>query len=130
MPRPGIFTLWMTSGNDVSGDDGDFDLRLIGAALVECCDRIAGENEDRTAGVVAFKVEKQVFEKRSRGSRAFHFAPNSSRSPRVWRFYPARSGEGSETFETLVRSGEVKARSHARGIAQSTGAKELAVKRL
>ena len=36
----------MTPGSGIDGDEGDFDLRRVVAALVERCDRLAGENEE------------------------------------------------------------------------------------
>ena len=41
----------MTPGGGIDGDDGDFDLRRFVAALVERCDRLAGENEDLKAEI-------------------------------------------------------------------------------
>jgi hypothetical protein len=36
----------MTLGSGIDGDAGDFDLRRVVAALVDRCDRLAGENEE------------------------------------------------------------------------------------
>jgi len=44
-----IVILWIAPGSGIGGEDGDFDLRRVFAALVERCDRLVGNNEELKA---------------------------------------------------------------------------------
>jgi hypothetical protein len=50
----------MTPGSGIDGDDGDFDLRRVVAALVERCDRFAEESETLRAQIEELKVENEA----------------------------------------------------------------------
>ena len=64
----------MTPGSGIDGDEGDFDLRRVVAALVERCDRLAGENE-------ALKVENEELRDEIRRLKGLPPRPNFKPKP-------------------------------------------------
>ena len=52
----------MTPGSGIDGDEGDFDLRRVVAALVERCDRFAEESEALRVQIEELKVENEALQ--------------------------------------------------------------------